>query len=244
MSQQNNFRPKVHSNSLRDYKVRWTAEPQEGAVVKYDRPQEPTLSISVVDNQPRFTVYTNIEGDKNNGKIEGNMDAFTFSAVMAALKTVAENPDFKGAYEFENKGYFFGPQGRSEKPGVLSTTLVGRDGEGVVFLALKSGKRPNIKFSIRPSNWHSLKRNGEELSRAEVSSIYALGQANLLTKLVAQIIHDEHKSYEEIKERKEKNRQSRQGGGGGGYGGNGGNNSYSKPKAPEANKDFDDDIPW
>lgn len=231
-------------NALTEFKLRLTCPPLEGALVKWDRPQEPTFAVGVVDNQPRFTVYTNVDGDKDNGRIEGNMDSFTFYAVLAAIRKVAKDDSFKGAMEISNRGHYWSAGKRSDEPGIKSTTVVGRDGEGSVFISLTAGKnRPMAKFVFKPTEFHGWSRGGEAMSRSEVTSLYALGQADLMGKLVANILVDEHITYEEIKARKEANKRNN--GGGGGY--NGGGNKpagggYNAPK-PD-NSDFDKDIPW
>lgn len=231
-------KPKPPTNALGEFTLRWTAPPEENAVVRFDKKQEPTLSVRVKDNRPGFIVRTNIEGDRDYGKIEADTDSNTFFTILETMRTIAEDEEFRGAYEFECKGYFWGPQGRSEKPGVKAAVVVGRDSEGVLFISVTSGKRPRIKFAIRPSQWFGVKLNGEDVSRAKMSSLYAKGQVNLLSKLVAQILEKEFVSYEQIKQRKEAAKQNRGGGGGG----------YQKPQASQApaepKSDFDEDIPW
>jgi len=231
-------------NVLNEFKLRFTCPPLENAVVRYDRKQEPTMSISIVDNQPRLTVYTNVEGDRDNGRIEGNMDTYTFYAFLEALKMVADDEEFKGAITIDNLGYFFGASGKSDKPGVKSQTVIGRDSDGCVFVSLISGKRPKAKFVLNPSEWHSWSRNGEKLSRSEMSSIYAKGQVNVISKLVARVLGDEFISYQDIKARKDANRANRGNGNGGGQGGNGGGYNKPAPKPAAENNDFDNDIPW
>lgn len=233
-----NVRPQ---NVLNEFKLRMTCAPLEGAIVKWDKPQTPTMAISIKDNQVVLTVYTNVEGDKDNGRIQAEMDTFTFYGIMEAIRTIADDKTFAGALTIDNMGHFFTGGGRSEKPGILSQTVIGRDSEGSVFISLISGKRPKAKFVFRPSGLHNWSRNGEPLSRAETSEIYARGQANVLSKLVARVLGDEFISYQDLKARRDANKAARQGGGGGG--------NYQKPQnqsqgAPSSGNDHDDDIPW
>lgn len=212
--------PNAKQNALKDYKLRLVANPLPDAIQRNGIPQEPTVAIGVYDNQPRFTVYTNSKSMMKNDRalpIEANMDTFTFGSVMAAIRQAATDKDFKGL-TISNKGYFYGPEGRSDKPGVKSTTYVGRTPDGEVFLGF-STKRLNdnkpILFIFRPTIYHGWAwKGGDVLTDSEVSELYALSYVDMMTKLVVNVLHDEFISYEEIKERKEQNKQNRAGGGG------------------------------
>lgn len=217
-------------NLLSEYKLRLVADPLEGAVQFNGRSRQPQLSLSVYDNQPRFTVYTNVEGDKQDGRIEGNMDTYTFGAVMQAIREVART-DTKGLV-FQNKGHFFSKEkGRSEHPGVKSSTIIGRNEKDEVFIGLVANNRPKAMFVFKPTEYHSLlNKDGSPVSPAKVSELYALAYADLMEKAVIRILGDEFIGHEEIKARKEAAKAARGGGGGGYRGGqNGGGGGYQKP---------------
>jgi hypothetical protein len=249
-------------NALKEYKMSLMADAAENAIEQNGRTQTPRMTIQVVDNQPRLTVYTNVKDDANKGIIEGNMDTYTFAAMLQAVRDVANDPANPGI-RIPNKGYFFKGGERSEKPGVKSTTVVGRDSDGNVYIALIANNRPNIRFKFLPSEWHDgiMDAKGNVLSTAMVSKMYAVGYANVVEKLVAQILVTEHTTPDEIKARKEANKanfgKGNRPGGGGGYNGGGsgfkrdGNSNYRNNNsgggggsAPAAEADFDEDIAW
>lgn len=250
-------------NLLSEFKLRLTAEPLDGAIERNGRRQEPQLTISVYDNQPRFTVYTNVEGDKQNGKIEGNMDSFTFYAVMQAIRDVVADPDSPG-YAIENKGHFFSKEnGRSEKPGVKSRTVIGRNERGEIFIGVIANNRPKAQFFFRPSEYHTfINKDGTPTSPAKVSEVYAKSYARLMEQAVMQVLASEYISYDQIKARKEANRGGGGGGGGynrgggqggynrgngnqGGYNRGGGQGGYNKKPEPAAEPaSYDDDMPF
>lgn len=253
------YAKKKKGNALAEYKLRLQADCLDNAVVRNGVPQQPTLTVSVHDNQPRFTVYTNVEGDRQDGRIEGNMDANTFFAVMSAIKRFALDPNYNGGKPvyITNKGYFFGAEGKSDKPGVKSTTIVGLTSEGAVYIALVAKNRPNARFIFRPTEWHDMiNSSGEPMSVAAVSSLYAEAYANMITNLVSEVLVDEYISWEEIKERKAQNANNRGKGGGnrgggysggnrGGYSGNrGGGDGGQSTGGTAPKEDFDNDIPW
>lgn len=218
-------------NALKERKLKLQADPLDNAQQRNGRSMPPTLAVSVVDNQPRFTVYTNVEGDKQNGKIEGNMDSYTFYAVMEAIRRVARN-EVNDSIVIPNKGFFFDPQTkkRSEQPIVKSKTVVGRDEQKRVFVGLAAKGRPFAKFIFGPSEFHAMEDgNGKLVTAEQSSSLWAVAFANILEKMVANVLVDEFVSQEELDAKREANKQQNRGGGGGGYQrGNGGGNSYQR----------------
>jgi hypothetical protein len=250
-------------NALRDYKLALLADPAEGAIEQNGRTMPPTFKVGVKDNQPYFVVYTNVKDDANKGVIEANMDLYTFGAVMAAVKAAAVDPNF-ATLIFQNKGYFYGANGRSEQPGVKSQTVVGRDSDGNVFIALTAKNRPNIRFRFLPSEWHNLiDAKGNPVPNTTVSSLYASGYASVIELLVVKIVEREYITNDDIKARKEANKNNggkggwqgggnRSGGAGGGFNRNAGgggsfrnnNSSGGSGGAAAAETDFDADVAW
>lgn len=259
-----NNRPAAPSNALKDSKLKLVGDAHEKAVIKYDKPQPPTLAWGIKDNQPRAIVYTNVEGDKQDGKIEAAMDAFTFQAIMEAIRIYADGGmvDDKPIVGITCSGFLWTGNGKSEKPMVLSTVFVGRNRDGVVVLSVQSSdkSRPKLSFKLHPTEWHGgVDQTGQPLSSQAISRLYAKGYANLVEGIVEQLLVNEHVSWETIRDRKGKgNGQS--GGGGfnrnnggnnrGGYSGGGGNgaprqNNYSNNSEPAAGGgNYDDDIPF
>ncbi len=219
-------------NALKERKLKLQADPLDNAQQRNGRSMAPTLTVAVVDNQPRFTVYTNVEGDKQNGKIEGNMDSYAFYAVMEAIRRVARK-EVTHSLLIPNKGFFFDPQTkkRSEQPIVKSKTVVGRDEQGRVFIGLAAKGRPFAKFIFSPGEYHGMEdENGKPVSAELSSSFWAMAFANLLEKMVAAVLVDEFVSQEELDAKREANKQNNRGGGGGGnyQRGNGGGNNYQR----------------
>lgn len=250
------------SNALMDNKLRLVAPPHEKAVIKYERPQQPTLAVRIKDNQPRFLVYTNVEGDKDNGRIEAAMDMPTFAAVMECIVEMAGNPDAEPMM-FECKNWVWPGGKRSETPVVTCWVVVAHDrNTGWLSICLKAydKARPLIVFPIAPTEYHNCcDRTGAVADNKTTSRLYAKGWAKWISAIVAHLLVSEHASADEIKARKEAAQAARGNGGGGGYnkGGQGGYNKgnqqggynkgnqggyNSKPAAAPA--DIDDDIPW
>lgn len=259
MSQFQNNRPAAKSNALKDSKLKLYGPAHEKATLRNGVPIPPTAQWSVRDNQPRITVYTGVEGDKQDGKIEAAMDLPTASAVFEAIRIYADGGEVDGkpVVGITCRGYLWTGKGKSEKPMVLATIYVGRNRDGNVFLSIVSSdaSRPKIVFPILPTEWHgAVDTNGETIDNKAVSRLYAKGYANMIEGILQQIVVIEHISWQEQQERRNKNNgQSGNGNsggggygnnnrGGGGYGNNGGNQRSSSP-APSDNG-FDEEIPF
>lgn len=243
--------PAPHRNVLSEFKLRLLGEIQSGAK------RRPTLGVSVHKNQPRIQVRTEVPNDSDNGLIAANMDTHTFFAFMDILKKVTENPavEPENRFSIRNQGHTFFGGKRSEKPELLSTTIIGRDKDTQeVYLAVISSRkeRPCIKFYFRPSEWHDLRDGqGQPLDPATISNIYASSYLGWLNELVPAVLFAEYVAPEP--------RDNGQGGGGNNWGNrnnnNGGNNrggnnnwggsSHSNSSAAEPSSgNFEDDIPF
>jgi hypothetical protein len=212
-------------NALSEYKLTLSCPPAQGAT------KPGTLKFSVVKNNPRIDVYTNVPNDRNNGNIRAAMDSPTFYALLNLLQKVIDGPaDQK--YSIDNLNYTWFDGKRSEQPKVVSTTHVGRDKEGRVFIAVTAKERPYLKFVFLPSNFHAVKNiDGSPMSESELSTIYAQGYVDMLTELVANVLDT---NYVEPEQRNNKpgagNRNS--------YGG-----GQSKNNSQSASSDWDDEFP-
>lgn len=207
MSQQQNFVSKRKPNALAEYKLRLIGKPVGGAG------RAPTLSMVVVKNQPHIVVRTNVENDKNYGKIEAKLDTLTFFALIEEIERIAAGPNGTRT-AISNMGHPFTNGQRSKEAKLDTRITVGKTGEGVVWIAVTSWEqgRPVIQFSFTPSQYHNwANADGTPLTEAEVSTRYAKAFTHSMSQLVPFILYSEHVEPE----------QRNQGGGGGGQGGGG-----------------------
>ncbi len=142
----------------------------------------PNLKVAVIVNSPRIDVYTNVHGDKDNGRISAPMDAVTFMAVIVELEKIIDGvPDVQ--VKIGNK------TGGPGQQRMLSTTLVGKDKEGRVYISLIAEGRPQIKFLFLPSDWHYLAhKDGAKFTEAETTLVYAKAWCRLMSALVPNVM--------------------------------------------------------
>lgn len=124
----------------------------------------PSLTAKLVYDNPRLVVKTGIEADRDlpgRGEILAPMSADCWRFINDhILPKVKDLPPGK-QYEVQNK-----TPAKNEKqendmrlpPVLVSTTIIGRDKDGLYFVAIKSEdeSRPRIKFSTAPSHFHPI----------------------------------------------------------------------------------------
>lgn len=159
-----------------------------------------TLKWEVFRNNPRIVVRTNdtsLTNQENNwGKIEAAMDAPGFYVFLQFLKDAYEaSSEIKNKIESYNYEYSSGQ--RSEDIRHIADTVIGKDKEGCIFIAVVSKKDnwPVIKFVFGPSDNRWLKYchgDGTPYTKAEISVIYAKVYYRLLSHIIPQILVTEY----------------------------------------------------
>lgn len=214
MSDNNFNRAPRAKNALDNQKLRLYA--------KNDQGRNASLSWNLFSNNPRVTVWTGVDGDKDNGKITGAFDTLGFYQFLEGLKMAIAFRPTEGAKEFRNKVELMRPNfkpGGGRPDGVVKASEVwyGKDQDGVVWISLCAYNRPMIKFTLVPNEYHRFTHaTGESLSAGEASMMLAApAYVRVLELIMAQL---------QVVEYKEPPPRDNQGGnrggqGGGGYGG-------------------------
>lgn len=172
---------------LRDSKYTLTAEPVNGS----RRP--PNLKFLVNRNQPVIEVRTNVDNDKNYGRISANMEPAAFFAAMHVLGEIAEGPN-DNHMTFENLVTRWVDR-KPTDPKLDTKLTIGKDAEGIVFIAVLSWEqgRPMIKFPFGFSDkTRVVSKSGEALSRAELSRIAALGFQKMWLQMAPQVLIEDY----------------------------------------------------
>lgn len=223
--------PQRKKHILDDRKMTLTAEGVNGGT-------RPTLRITVVGNNPRFIVYTNVPNDKDNGKIQAELDGHAFYTVLQALQLVIDGKHDRLIMENKNFSWFGGK--KSDAPSVQSKIVVGKDKDGCLYMSVlsKDQERPKIKFIFGLSWFHELIGPNGPVPPAEISVLAAKAWMEMAGELVSNVMTAE---YVEPEKKDGGGQGGGSGGGGGGYGNYGGGGGGSAPKA--GSSDFDDDLP-
>lgn len=147
-----------------------------------DGGRAPTLKVSVINNSPRLTVFTRVPNDDNRGMLVAAMDTLTMFALLEQLKDVTVGEKDR---QHQTQNYVGGPGQQA----LSSTTYVGKDTEGRVYISVQAEGRPKIKFLFLPSDWHiALNKDGTKVPDAELTVLYAKAWTSLMTELVPNIL--------------------------------------------------------
>lgn len=171
-------KPERKLNAFNEAKLRIFGEPVNGSK------RAPWIGVSIFGNNPRLEVQTNVDGDKNYGFINGNMDSTSFYMMLAALRKCI-GMDSKCQYRVPNQ------TGPFNEMRLASTIYVGKDDEGCVYISVidVDKERPKIKFVMMPSSYHTLTdESGAALSKAEISTLFAEGWVDLISKLIPPVL--------------------------------------------------------
>lgn len=151
------------------------------------------LQWSIRQGFPRITVYTDsniLDENKNVDYSKVIIAPFDYVTMMMFLEyfeqIIKSDGDLKYTINCYNTVYK--DNKKTDEVGLQASVVVGKDKEGVVYLAaLEEGKK-SLKFDLLPNRkWHKvIDNNGNEIdSPKRLSATYATGYLKLLRELLA-----------------------------------------------------------
>lgn len=153
------------------------------------------LRYDVFQGNPRIIVDTkdpNLGGQENKfGRIEAAMEPITFQCFLENLEKAIKAPsEFKEIIQCHN--HEFSSQGRGDVAH-LCDVIVGKDGEGNVYISVISTKNnwPKIKFiyALPDQRYHQMVHgDGTPWTKAEISIQVAKGHLQFLRESVPLVI--------------------------------------------------------
>lgn len=133
--------------------------------------KRPRLVWGVRDNNPRITVYTNLETDKaSKGVIYAGINPETFYIFLNLFEKILAGPNGE-----KNKIDCFGTKWvdgeRQEGKVLISELWFGKSAEGIAWLSLTAPDRPKIRFDLQISDYHKLFHNDGTVFTEQEGSI-------------------------------------------------------------------------
>lgn len=218
MAQQQNF-PTRKKTPLDEVGLRLTADTLENGTGR------PTLKVYPNGkNTVRFDIWSNLPGDKNDGRITLDVPFGILFVFLELVKYYAEPSTQADRSHVELTGFTFFGGKRSEKPEVLGKLYAGKDEQGVVFISVQvsDSTRPKIMFPLLDQSFSRIVTPQGVMNKAQASMIYARGY------MAAWALFLQHHGSEAYVDKSQQQKGGGNGGGnGGGWGGNsGGNGGY------------------
>jgi hypothetical protein len=216
----------------------------------YGKPVEggrgaPKMQFGVFRGNPNVVVFTNDPSDPEKKPIRAAMDPVIWGGFIELIKMAADaDPNWQR--RIPNR------KGPPQKTFVESVTIVGKDAEGVVYIAINKQGRPTKKIPILPGMYADLTDDqGNPIPDGEKSVVFAKGFAITLNHIMLDLMRE---TYEPAQP------PGGQQGGGGGYNrGGGGGGGYQQQRggqpsggggapqggggAPQGGGSFEDDLP-
>lgn len=196
----------------------------------------PKMSFDVYRGNPSITVFTNDPKDPDTKPIKAKMDSVIFGTFMSTVEQVIDaEPNTQ--FRIVNR------QGHPKKTFVDSITVIGKDPDGIVYIALNKEGKVTKKFNLMPTVYSDLAdAQGNPVSDDVKSRLYAKGFFRQLNEFVNRYVYD---TYEPPQPQQQQGQA-----GGGGYGGQrqGGGGGYNQgggqsAPAPAVDNSFEDDLP-
>jgi hypothetical protein len=153
--------------------------------------KRPNFRVKVMGNVPRISVKTNVENDKQFGKIDFQTDLATWGTIIALALDMAEGRDDSEGYNWDYKDDFLAGK-KLDREMILSTLQIGRDREsGRIYISVLSSdkSRPRIQFWFGPTKYHDIRhRDGSPLSPKKLSESFARGFLKPISELVTHLL--------------------------------------------------------
>ena len=213
----------------------------------------PDLKLRFINNNPRITIYPNLESDSSPINIA--MDTVMMDFIIDTLNMAIRSKEPCGwTLDIKDKPWDRQANRRSEHFQVTGKIGIGRDENGVVFMKVGAYKRPSLKFNFKSPYLLDIKtKSGEAVSPSIESEIAATGWVRRITSMYYVVAATNFTENQGNGQQRNNNGGGYGGGNnnGGGYGGgnnngggNGGggygNNNQSKPSS----SGWDNDIPF
>lgn len=134
------------------------------------------LSVSFMDNRPRFTLYTNVSTDENKGIASVGYYADLFFGILDEFEKVLDmEPGM--VIPIRNFTDVRTDEGKRTGEKIISSQLnFGKDESGVIYIQLVAQGRTKLKFHFRLSEYHQIfTADKKPLTEEEGSKLVARG---------------------------------------------------------------------
>lgn len=220
------FRQQRSKNILDHWGLKLTTAPVQGSQ------RRPSLAFRFIGNDPVAEAWTNVQGDKDNGRILLKLDNTAFEALMQALEYILKSKEQTHiAVEVMQRTWNGGKPGDIKPAGRLA---VGRDSNGVMFVAITSWdqNRPKLRFPLLPNerDFNFYDASGQPLEKSKLSELVAGGWLSRMRSMMPTI---QFHTYTEPQPKEKKG-----GGQSGGYQNNQNPQSQSAPDTGFSDDDF------
>lgn len=176
-----------------DQRAKLYAPPAQGST------KRPTLTWGFstrkfVANSATITVKTQVDGDKNFGRIDATIPMPQLYTMFRLIDNVIKTPGEQSRSIRIYTDFLAGK--KTDSPVPVSNFIVGKESDGRVYLALVAKNRPNFKFYMTPDDFYRLVVDGQEMSTEEYYAACAEGYMRYIQDIFASVVNSEFVAWE------------------------------------------------
>lgn len=148
--------------------------------------KRPRLVFSFRDGNPRFVVYTGLQGKE--GVINFPCDAMHMTGAMLMLEDIANgNPSEK--FMLDSLRTLYENDKPTKEKQVAATLHAGKSKDGIMYFSVIQEGRPKIVFPIKPSPFHTFRDTAKNvMTDSYVSVKLALGVSEMIRRMVSDVL--------------------------------------------------------
>lgn len=144
--------------------------------------QAPNVAMFIVNGNPRFRLYLN-NGGKNTA-LSFKINPYVAATIFEMVEEISKDPAVAYATVQVKGNYHNSPQ-RLEKPIVTGTVTVGRNSEGLMYVAFQAKGEAMATFPFKPHWLHPVMADqGEPMEPGKLSNILARAWAKTMRGLM------------------------------------------------------------
>ena len=130
------------------------------------------LNYATRNGYPRITVFTTNKNKEEvfdyNTMINATFNLTQFLMFVDEIRDIVEaDKDTSASVDCFNAKYVNGVKTNDVE--LQATAIVGKDKDGIIYLAVTHEGKRKIKFELLPTEWNKYSRNKEALSKEELS---------------------------------------------------------------------------
>lgn len=206
MAEQRRFKSPYRDNITTDRVLNLSTKNEQGKRANW--------TVKYTGNRVRLAVWTGIDGDTDNGKIDAVIDLNVWYVFLSMVEYIIKKSQSGESKTMEIKT--LGPEGWAKGTIPRGTLYAGRDGNNAVFVSLVKPNRPKIAFPFVPSDFFSItNKDGSAADPSLVSNIIATSYVETSREVLGTLAGTEYVKKEDRPNQRGNNR-----------GGNGGNSNY------------------
>ena len=144
------------------------------------------LTYAIRNGYPRITVFTTNKNKEEvfdyNTMVNATFSLVQFEMFVDNIKEIID-ADKETTYKVNCYNAKYVNNVRTNDVELQATAVVGKDKEGIIYLAVTAEGKRKVKFDLLPTEWNKYSANGEEFSKEELSKRFTKAYVKTIDRL-------------------------------------------------------------